>query len=167
MRRAALAMFVLLAGCDMRIGEDAGPAGNAGAAGRAANGQLTVEAPGFNLSVTIPEGMNERGGEGGDGLVYPGATVTGVHVQGGGERRGAHNGEVELRLISTDPPERIAAWYRDPARAERFRVGSTRRDGEATLIAGTARRDNERFTVRIGPRAGGGTELRLLLADGG
>jgi len=171
MRRAVLVpvLLVLLAGCEMRIGNDAGSvADNASAAGRAENGQLTVEAPGFNLAITIPEGMSERGNvESSAGLVYPGATVAGVHVQGGREGRGGQSGEVELRLTSADPPERIAAWYRDPSRAERFSIASTTRDGNATVISGAARDDDQRFTLRITPRGGGGADMRLLLADGG
>ncbi|MGQ0659922.1 hypothetical protein [Sphingosinicella sp.] len=172
MRRAIFisVALVLLVGCEMRIGNHAGPvADNASAAGRAENGQFTVEAPGFNLSVTIPEGMNERANVDDDnGLVYPGSAVAGVHVQGRRGQSGGHDsGEVELRLTSADAPDRVAAWYRDPARAENFTVASATRDGEATVIAGTGRRDNERFTLRIAPRAGGGSDMRLLLADGG
>lgn len=172
MRRAVLVpvALILLSACEMRIGNHAGPvADNASAAGRAENGQLTVEAPGFNLSVTIPEGVTERGNVDDDnGLVYPGARVSGVHVQGRREERGAHGGgEVELRLTSADAPDRIASWYRDPARAGDFTVASTARDGDATLISGTGRRDNERFTLRISPRAGGGSDMRLLLSDAG
>ena len=171
MRRNALVpvALILLSACEMRIGNDAAPvADNASAAGRAENGQLTVEAPGFNLSITIPEGVAERGNVDDDnGLVYPGARVSGVHVQGRREERGPHGGEVELRLTSADAPDRVAAWYRDPARAEDFTVASAARDGDATVISGTGRRDNERFTLRIAPRAGGGSDLRLLLSDAG
>lgn len=171
MRRALLVplCLVLLAGCEMRIGDDAAPvADNAGASGKAENGQLTIEAPGFNLSVTVPEGMTERTSVDDDnGLVYPGATIAGVHVQGRREERDGHGGEVELRLTSGDAPGRVAAWYRDAARADRFSVASTTRDGDATVIRGTGRRDNERFTLRIAPRAGGGSDMRLLLADAG
>lgn len=171
MRRIALVpvALILLSACEMRIGNDAGRvADNASAAGRAENGQLTVEAPGFNLSVAIPEGVSERGRvDDENGLVYPGARVAGVHVQGQREERGAHGGEVELRLTSADAPDRVAAWYRDPARAGDFTVASTTREGDATVISGRARRDNERFSLRIGPRAGGGSDMRLLLFDAG
>lgn len=170
MRRAALVplIAVLLAACEMRIGNDAAPvADNASAAGRAENGQFTLEAPGFNLSIDIPEGVSERANVDDDnGLVYPGATVAGVHIQGRREQRGHDGGDVELRLTSADAPDRVAAWYRDPARAENFTIASTTRDGDATLIAGSGRRDNGRFTLRIAPRAGGGSDMRLLLADG-
>lgn len=172
MRRFALipTLAILLPACQMRIGNDAAPvADNASAVGRAENGQFSIEAPGFNLSVTIPEGMADRGTVSTDnGLVYPGATIAGVHVQGGREERGAHNnGEVELRLTSGDAPDRVAAWYRDPARAGRFSVASATQDGNATVISGTGRRDNERFTLRISPGADGGSDMRLLLADAG
>jgi hypothetical protein len=171
MRRALLVplCILLFGGCQMRIGNDAAPvADNASAAGKAENGQFSIEAPGFNLSVQIPEGMAERGSISEDnGLVYPGATIAGVHVQGRREERGAHGGEVELRLTSGDAPDRVAAWYRDPARADRFSVASATQEGNATVISGTGRRDNERFTLRIAPGANGGSDLRLLLADAG
>ena len=160
---------LLVAGCDMRLGNDAPPvAENASAAGRAEDGRLTIEAPGFNLAVTVPEGLDSRTDSGGDsGLVYPGARVVGIHVQGGGDRGDGGRGEVELRLTSADAPDRIVAWYRDPGRADRFTLSSTTTDGDSTVLAGTGRRDNERFTLRVGPRSGGGSDMRLLIADGG
>ena len=173
MRRALLLSVplaaLLLAGCEMRVGNDAPPvADNASAAGRAEDGRLTIEAPGFNLAVTVPEGFDGRADSGGDsGLVYPGARVSGIHVQGGRDRGEHGRDEVELRLTSADAPDRILAWYRDPARADRFTLSSTRQEGGATVLTGTGRRDNERFTLRISPRSGGGSEMRLLIADGG
>ena len=172
MRRAlllALPLAALLAGCEMRIGNDAPPvADNASAAGRAEDGRFTIEAPGFTLAVTVPDGFDGRTDSGGDnGLVYPGARVSGLHVQGGRGHSEHGRDEVELRLTSTDAPDRIVAWYRDPARADRFSLSSTTQEGGATVLAGTGRRDNERFTLRIAPRAGGGSDMRLLIADGG
>jgi hypothetical protein len=173
MRRAlilpAFAASVLLSACEMRLGNDAPPVGeNASAAGRAQDGQMTIEAPGFNLSVTVPEGMSERSEVGDDsGLVYPGARVTGLHVQGGRDRGSNGRDEVELRLASADAPDRILAWYRDPARADRFTLSATTQEDGATVLTGTGRRDNERFTLRINAREGGGSNMRLLIADGG
>lgn len=169
MRRAFLVPVIsavtLLAACEMRIGNDAPPvADNASAAGRAEDGRLSVEAPGFNLAITIPEGFDGRSDGGNDNqIVYPGARVAGIHVQGGRDRGDNGRDEVELRLTSGDAPDRILAWYRDP---DRFTLSSTSRDGNATLLVGTGRRDNERFTLRITPRAGGGSDMRLLIADG-
>jgi hypothetical protein len=158
-----------LSACEMRIGNDAPPvADNASAAGRAQDGRLTIEAPGFNLAVTVPEGMDGQTDSGGDnGLVYPGSRVAGVHVQGGRGHDDHGGDQVELRLTSADAPDRVVAWYRDPGRADRFTLSSASREGNATVLAGTGRRDNERFTLRIAPRAGGGSEMRLLIADGG
>ena len=162
------AAAVLLAGCDMRIGNDAPPvADNASAAGRAEDGRLTIEAPGFNLAVTVPEGFDGRSDSGGDsGLVYPGARVAGIHVQGGRDRGDHGRDEVELRLTSADAPDRVVGWYRDPGRADRFTISSTTREGDTTVIAGTGRRNQERFTLRVSARAGGGSDMRLLIADG-
>lgn len=160
---------LLLPACEMRIGNDAAPiADNATAAGRAQDGRLTIEAPGFNLAVTVPEGFEGRSQTGGDsGIVYPGARVAGIHVQGGRDRGTNGRDEVELRLTSADAPDRIVAWYRDPGRADRFTLASTTQEGGATVLTGTGRRDNERFTLRINARDGGGSNLRLLIADGG
>jgi len=165
---AACAAVTLLAACEARFGNDAPPvAENATAAGRAEEGRLTVEAPGFNLSIDIPDSIeaNARIDED-SGLIYPGSAFGGMHVQSRPEGRGGHSdGEVEMRFTSRDPAERVIAWYRDPARAQDLTIQSAGRDGNGFVISGTGRHDNERFTVRIAPRAGGGSEARLVLSD--
>lgn len=164
----AAASLALLGGCEMRIGNDAAPvADNATASGRAQEGRVTVEAPGFNLSINVPEGISSRAEVDADsGLVYPGATMSGMHVQGTNhDERGREHGSVELRFISADPNARVVAWYRDPARASDFAISSASRDGNATVLSGTVRREDERFTVRIAPHGEGGSELRLVLTD--
>ena len=165
---AACAAVALLAACEARFGNDAPPvAENATAAGRAEEGRLTVEAPGFNLSIDIPDSIeaNARIDED-SGLIYHGSTFGGMHVQGRPEGRSGHSdGEVEMRFTSADPAERVVAWYRDPARAQDLTIQSAGRDGNGFVISGTGRHDNERFTVRIAPRAGGGSEARLVLSD--
>jgi hypothetical protein len=165
---AAAASLALLGGCEMRIGNDAAPvADNASASGKAEEGRVTVEAPGFNLSINVPEGLSSRANVDADsGLVYPGSAMGGLHVQGSNhDERGREHGEVEIRFTSADPTERVVAWYRDPARASDFTIATASRDGNATVLSGTGRRENERFTVRIAPHGEGGTEMRLLLTD--
>ena len=137
------------------------------AAGRAEEGRLTVEADGFNMSIDIPDFVeSEARIDDDNNLIYPGSDFAGMHVQGGRERPdGDRPGEVELRFTHADPPDRVAAWYRDPARAEDLTVDSATRRGDAIVIAGTVKSDNERFTVTIAPRAGGGSDTRLVLAD--
>jgi len=166
----AVAAAALLGGCEARIGNDAPPVdANASAAGRAEEGRLTVEAPGFNLSIDIPEVVDARARiDEESGVVYPGSRFGGIHIQGRGERDGgAGDGEVEMRLTHADPPERVAAWYRDPARSADLRVATEERRGEAYVISGVVLSDNDRFTATIAPRAGGGSETRLVLGDSG
>ncbi len=154
-----------LTACEMRIGNDAPQvAENASAAGRAEDGKVTIEAPGFNLSIDVPEGMGSRAEVDERGLVYPGARFAGLHVQAGREESQGRRDEVEMRLTTADAPALVAAWYRDPARAADFTVASASQEGATAVISGTGRRDGERFTVRIAARESG-SELRLLLTD--
>ena len=162
----ALAAAALLAACEARFGNDAAPVDeNASAAGRAEEGRMTVEAPGFNLSIDIPESIHADVDDQ-DGLVYPGSTVSGLHVQGGPERAGGDSGgEVELRFSSDDAIDRVVAWYRDPSQSQEFSIESQSREEGGFVFAGTAGRGDGRFVLRLAPRSGGGTEGRLLLSD--
>ena len=125
----AVVAIGLLAACEARFGNDAGPvAENATAAGRAEEGRLTVEAPGFNLSIDIPDSIEAQAQVDDNGLIYPGSAFGGMHVQGRPKGSGGHSdGEVEMRFTTGDPAERVVAWYRDPARARPHRpVGGAR-----------------------------------------
>ncbi|MGQ0558639.1 MAG: hypothetical protein ACT4OE_03505 [Sphingosinicella sp.] len=166
---AAAASALLLAACEARFGNDAAPvAANASAAGKAQQGRMTIEAPGFSLKVAIPEGLRAQASFGeGDGMMYPGATFGGIHVQGRPARDGRDGGgEVELRFDTSDAPDRVLAWYRDPARREHLTVRSARRQGQGYVLAGTGEDDGQ-FTLTLSPRAGGGTDARLVLTDSG
>lgn len=163
----AIAALTLLTACEARFGNDAGEVSvNATAAGRAEEGRLTVEAPGFNMQINIPEGIRTRAEmDDENGLIYPGSTFGGIHVQGGLEGpAGERDGEVELRFSTGDAADRVVAWYRDPARGEDIRIASAERQGNAFVISGTGR-DGERFNLNITPRAGGGSEARMVLQD--
>ena len=165
---ALIAGAALVTACEARIGNDAPPVeANASAAGKAEEGRLTVSAPGFNMSVDIPEGLRDHAEMDGDNhLIYPGARFGGIHVQGGAERAdGENEGEVELRFTTGDAPDRVVGWYRDPARNEEFTIQSAAREGNGFVLTGTGREDNDRFTLRVAPRDGGGTEARLVLSD--
>ena len=163
-----LGTAAMLCACEARIGNDAPPVSeNASASGRAEEGRLTVEAPGFNMSIDIPEGI--RGHTNMDdenGLIYPGSSFGGIHVQGGPERAGGESdGEVEIRFTTGDPTDRVVAWYRDPARSENLTIQAARREGNEVVLTGTGRHEHDQFTLRVAPRAGGGTEARLVLSD--
>jgi len=165
---ALLAGAALLAACEARIGNDAPPVeANASAAGKAEEGRLTVSAPGFNMSIAIPEELaDDARTDADDALVYPGSRIGGIHVQSGPEAGdGDRGGEVELRFTTSDPADRVAAWYRDPARGEQFTISSATRESGGFRLSGTDRGDDDNFTVRLVPAAGGGTEGRLVISD--
>jgi hypothetical protein len=163
----AMAAAALLVACEARIGNDAPPVEeNASAAGRAEEGRLTVEAPGFNMSISIPEGIRSRAEMDEGSLLYPGSDFAGMHIQGGGDGPGAEGGgEVELRFTTGDAPGQVVGWYRDPARGQEFTLEAARQEADGFVVTGTDRQDGDRFTLRIAPGAGGGTEGRLLLSD--
>jgi hypothetical protein len=169
MKRSGLPALVAaaalaLAACEARFGNDAEPSGNGSAENKAAEGEVSINAPGFQMKINIPEGIRREANIHDDsGIIYPGSIVDGVHVEGGRER-GKSDGEVELRFTSSDALDRVAGWYRDPARAGDFTIATANREGEAHVFAGTTK-DNGRFRVRLAPRAGGGTEGRALLSD--
>jgi hypothetical protein len=123
-----------------------------------------MKGPGFDLKINIPEGM-KNDADGDNELLYPGATMSGMHIEAGqGSGKAGSASGVELRFTSPDPVEKIAGWYRDPARKGTFSVASARKEGDAVLIAGTQKGDGDPFSLRLAP-AGGGTEGRLTLSD--
>lgn len=150
--------------CEARFGNDAEPQGNGSALNKAEEGEVSINAPGFQMKINIPEGLRREANIQDDsGVIYPGSTVTGIHVEGGRER-GKSDGEVELRFASADAPDRVAAWYQEPARARDFTIATASRQGAAHMFAGTTK-DNGRFRISLAPRAGGGTEGRALLSE--
>jgi hypothetical protein len=163
---AATAALVLTA-CDARFGNDAAPAGNGSAENKAEEGQVSINAPGVQMKINIPEGLRHEAGIHDDhGLIYPGSTMSGMHIEGAHDgEQGKSEGQVELRFASTDGPDIVAHWYREPARARDFTVATTGRDGAAYVFAGTRTDGDGRFHVRLAPRPGGGTDGRVLLSD--
>lgn len=161
----AVAAIALLGACEARFGNDAATVdANATAENRSEAGKMTIEAPGFNLQMDIPESvLNDADMDGDSALFYPGAQFGGIHIQGGRDAGGQDG--VELRFTTGDDIARVAAWYRDPARDAHFTVASAVAEGNGFVLSGTDKSDNDPFTLRIAPRAGGGTEARLFLTD--
>jgi hypothetical protein len=158
-----LLMFpVLLGACEAQIGTDETRRAPVEVAGKAEAGTVSIDTPGFDLKLKIPDVVRAQIGTDGD-LVYPGATLGGVHVAADGQSGG--NGSVELRFTTPDAIERVAAWYRDPARAAELAVANVVREQTGLTISGTQTGDGDPFTVRLAPAAGGGTEARLVLRD--
>lgn len=147
---------------------EAADAAEAPAAGKAEEGRFSIKGPGFDMQVNIPEGLANRGSASGENdLLYPGAAVSGMHIEARPKNGAGPNSGVELRFTTGDPFDKVADWYRDPARASGFRVTSATREGDALLLSGTQKGGSDLFSLRLSPGRGGGTEGRLTLSDGG
>lgn len=164
---AAMAAALVLTACEARFGNDVQPVGNGSAENKAEEGQVSINAPGVQMKINIPEGLRHEASIHDDGgLIYPGSTMSGMHVEGGREgEQGKSEGEVELRFTTADGPDIVARWYQDPARANDFTIATASRDGAAYLFAGTKKDGDGRFRIRLAPRQGGGTDGRVLLSD--
>ena len=115
------------------------------------------------MKIDIPEGLRREAHMNDDsGLIYPGATMSGMHVEGGREQ-GKSDGEVELRFNSADAPGHGRALVSGPGPrratspspppAARARPTSSPAPGRtATAASASAWR----------PRQGGGTDGRVL-----
>ena len=169
-----LACAAVAAGCSMPSGEDERREAdnqiaaqvNAGAEGKAEEGRLSIKAPGIDIAISVPDAMRSRARAGADSDVLPpGAQVSGLHVQGDGGNRAIGRDSVELRFGAAEPVEQVVAWYRDPARRRHFTISGARREGDAVVLAGTGADGGGPMTVRLAPRAGGGTDGRLVLVD--
>ena len=168
---AALAAAAALAACDPGRDreEEAAPANAAvSAEGKAEEGKIAIKAPGFDLAIAMPKEVAEEARADRDSkLLYPGAVIRGMLVTAGpAEAKGAGS-EVDMRISTPDPVERVAAWYRDPARAEGFRLEKASREGEAQVITGVQKHDRHPFKLRLTPRPGGGTDGRLTVTHKG
>ena len=166
---AATVAALVLAACEARFGNDVEPSGNGSAENKAEEGQVSINAPGVQMKINIPEGLRHEASIHDDsGLIYPGSTMSGMDIEGSRAREGEQgksDGEVELRFASTDGPDVVARWYQDPARARDFTIASATREGPVYVFAGTKQDGGGRFRIRLAARQGGGTDGRVLLSD--
>ena len=118
------------------------------------------------MKVNIPSSMAKHvNADSDDHLVYPGSTIDGLHIEAGAKQAGKRDSGVELRFRTGDALEKVAAWYRDPARRDGFTIGQIGRDGASIVIAGAQKSDEDPFQLQLSPASGGGTEGRLTLSD--
>lgn len=169
---ASLAIAALLCGCEAKIGkgDEAAAAGN-GSAGnapvaeaKAEDGKISLKAPGVDLSINIPEGVaGHMTADADDSILYPGSRIAGLAIAATGEPKAGGDG-ADIGFTSADAPDKLLAWYRDPARAKEFTLVSEGREGDAVVLNGRTT-GSDTFTLRLAPGAGGGTEGKLAVRD--
>lgn len=158
------AAALLLAGCEMMVGGDGdATSGNASApATPAKDGEISIDTPGFDMKLDIPDAVRSRLTGDGD-IIYPGSKVSGLNVRA--DQSG--QGRVEMRFTSPDLPAQVAAWYRDPARAATLAGVSVQPDGNGFRISGSSKDGTDPFELRLAPGAGGGTQGQLTMSGRG
>ena len=132
------------------------------AEGKAEEGQIAFSTPGFDVKLDVPLDRAETEDQG--KILYPGSKVTGLYIAANPDSKSGSDGEVELRFATPDPPDKVAAWYRDPARAEHFTLSADSREGAAFLLAGTEKGEDQGFRLRLEAK-GAGTDGRLVVRD--
>lgn len=161
----ALAAVAALSACDGRRdeAENVTPP-PVSAEGKAEEGKISLKMPGVDMTLSLPKGVaDEARAERDSKLLYPGATLRGMAIAAGPGSDKSGDSEVEIRFSSPDPMDKVAAWYRDPARAEGFRLERAVRDGDTWTVTGIQKRDRHGFKLRLSPRDGGGTDGRLAV----
>jgi hypothetical protein len=132
------------------------------AEGKAKAGTISVKAPGVDISISVPKELSGEARVSKDSKVlYPGSTLGGMAIAAGDKDGQGGDTDVEVRFQSSDSPENVARWYRDPARADGFRLTSDRKDGAKYVFKGIELHEQHPFKVSFGPGSGGGTEGRL------
>ena len=164
----ALAGTLSLCACDAGDGGDRAENEAAGAAvsaeGKSEEGKIALKMPGVDMTISLPKGVaDEARAERDSKLLYPGSTLRGMAIAAGPGSDKSGDSEVEIRFSTPDPVDKVVAWYRDPARADGFRLEGAAREGDGWMVTGVQKRDEHRFRLRLGPRAGEGTNGRLTI----
>ena len=163
-----LAAAALLCACDstIRPEEPDNELANdqVSAEGKAEEGKISLKMPGVDMTISLPKGVaDEARAERDSKLLYPGSTLRGMAIAAGPDSDKSGDSEVEIRFSTEDEPAKVEAWYRDPARAEGFRLESAAREGDSILFTGIQKKDEHRFRLRVTPRPGGGSDGRLTV----
>ena len=160
-----LAATILLCACGTREDEDENVQANqpVSAEGKAEEGKISIKAPGVDLAISVPKELTGDAKASKDSkILYPGAGLAGMAIAAGnGKQEG--DTDVEMRFMTADPLDKVVAWYRDPARADGFRLNQAVRDGDGIVITGIQNRDHHPFKVRLTRGRSGSTVGRLTV----
>jgi hypothetical protein len=155
---------LLLGGCEVSVKRDGDTKPEAATETAARDGEVSIDVPGFDMKLQIPDALRSQI-SGDSDIVYPGSKMTGLNVTAT-ENKGQGKGQVQMRFTSADAPDKVAAWYRDPARAATITGVSVQQDGSGFRVSG-AGKEGDPFDLRLSPGAGGGTQAQLTLRDAG
>ncbi len=162
---AVSGLALTLSACDASVdlGDAVKADGNATVGGKAQDGRVTINAPGLDLSVNIPDALLDptQIQQEGRRLLPPAAAFSGIHVQSG-----ENGGGVEIAFTSPQAPAALAEWYRAAERARDVAVQSVVQQGTAFVVQGTTIGAQDAFSVRLTPSSAG-TEGRLVIGSGG
>jgi hypothetical protein len=164
----ALAAAALLCACDSKghpdEADNESANGHVSAEGRAEEGKISLKMPGVDMTLSLPKGVaDEARAERDSKLLYPGSILRGMAIAAGPDSDKSGDSEVEIRFSTPDPVDKVAAWYRDPARAGGFQLQRAAKEGDAWLVTGVQKRDEHDFKLRLSPRPGEGTNGRLTV----
>jgi hypothetical protein len=164
----ALVAAALLGACDstIRPEEPDNVVANeqVSAEGKSEEGKISLKMPGVDMTLSLPKGVaDEARAERDSKLLYPGSTLRGMAIAAGPDSDKSGDSEVEIRFSTPDPLDKVAAWYRDPARADGFQLERAAKDGDSWLVTGVQKRDEHRFKLRLSPRSGEGTNGQLTV----
>jgi hypothetical protein len=164
----ALAAAALLCACDSsaRPDEPDNPADNShvSAEGKSEEGKISLKMPGVDMTLSLPKGVaDEARAERDSKLLYPGSILRGMAIAAGPDSDKSGDSEVEIRFSTPDPVDKVAAWYRDPARAGGFQLQHAAKEDGGWLVTGVQKRDEHSFKLRLSQRAGAGTNGQLTV----
>ena len=104
------------------------------------------------MKLSMPKGVaDEARAERDSKLLYPGATLRGMAIAAGPDSDKSGDSEVEIRFSTADPLDKVAAWYRDPARADGFQLRA--RGAGGRCLARHRRPEARRARLQAAPRA--------------
>ncbi|HEX8444501.1 MAG TPA: hypothetical protein VF631_12735 [Allosphingosinicella sp.] len=156
---------LLLAGCEVSVKREgeAKAEGAAPAQSAARDGEISIDTPGFDMKLDIPAALRSQI-SGDSDIIYPGSQVNGLNVTAD-QDNGKGRSQVQMRFTSADAPAKVAAWYRDPTRAETLAGVSVQQEGPGFRIKGTGKDGGDPFDLRLSAAPGGGTQAELNLQN--
>jgi hypothetical protein len=165
---AALVAVASLCACDGNVRpeepDNVVTNGHVSAEGKSEEGKISLKMPGVDMTLSLPKGVaDEARAERDSKLLYPGSTLRGMAIAAGADSDKSGDSEVEIRFSTPDPVDKVAAWYRDPARAGGFQLKRAAKEGGGWLVTGIQKRDEHSFKLRLSPRPGEGTNGQLTV----